>query len=147
MDRGIDNLHFGDSRASIGDWQGAIDAWEQAARHDPRVLHPVQQRLTWLLDQTQPKRNRALPSRIALYAIFVIAALLAVGLVAVAGDPGTPAATRWAVAAWIMIGVSSIAALLAARDPVTPSLERQVREARQAVEKLTAAHGIEEIAP
>jgi hypothetical protein len=110
-----DILATGDALAAAGRWSAALASWQDAARRDPSVIGGVEQRLTWLLDETGAGSvTERLPS-LYLGLVFALATLLGILFVAVAGEPGTTGANFWAVAAWIMIGVAAVASILASR--------------------------------
>lgn len=117
-------LVSGDTHASAGHWVPAIEAWYQAARSDDTLQDAVTRRLDWFLTESgQPARETA-GSTLRLVSISFAAALIATVFVLIPDDPGSTASNILASAAWILIVISTVTAIKAARAPTTASLQQ-----------------------
>jgi hypothetical protein len=138
----LESLSTGDTLASSGAWTAALNAWSDAARLDPSMRPAVEQRLMWLLAEAGDRPAWFRSRQVALVALFALASIAATVFVLIAGTPGTPAANGWAVAAWVMILVASVAAVLAARAPAPEPYPQLVRRASRVAMRLdTSNHG------
>lgn len=122
-------LVSGDTHAIAGRWVPAIEAWYQAARSDDTLQDAVTRRLDWFLTESgQPARETA-GNRLRLVSISFAAALIATVFVLIPNDPGSTASNISASAAWVLIVISTVTAVKAARGPATASLQQLKQKA------------------
>ena len=128
-------LSNADALAEAGDWSAAIEAWHRAASEHPSLRPAVERRLEWFLAETCQSRDRR--SRIlSLVLVFLVSTVLGMVFLMFAERPGSPSANLWAIAAWIMTAVATVAALVAARRSGEMPLGHLVARARSTAEWL-----------
>jgi len=131
-------LGIGDSLAEAGDWAGAVQAWNAAVSSNAGLQPAVERRISWFLEETGHRHGRSASVNRWLVLGTVIGAVLATVIVVFAGEPGTSAANLWALAAWLLIVVSTVAAILAARRPGAEPYHVRVARARLVANGLDA---------
>jgi hypothetical protein len=131
-----DQIEAGDKLATCGDWLIAIEIWQRAVAHDPRLRRRVQQRLTWFLHETDPRGPQSsIKPTVCIWAS-VGAALLGVGCISIAGTPGEPVANVLAATAWVMFTMSAVLAIVAARGNTTRDFDDLLQRARDNARRL-----------
>jgi hypothetical protein len=126
-------LSNADALAETGDWPGAIEAWRCAADQHPELRPAVERRLEWFLSETGQYRIGR-PRILLLVLAFLVSTVLGTMFLMFAERPGSLSSNLWAVAAWAMIAVATVAALLAARRSGETPLGHLVASARRGAE-------------
>lgn len=123
-------LSNADALAETGDWPGAIEAWRCTASEHPELRPAVERRLEWFLSETG-QSGSGRPRILSLVLTFVVSTALGMLFLMFAERPGSLSSNIWAVAAWAMIAVATVAALLAARRSGETQLGPLIASARR----------------
>lgn len=129
-------LQSGDEHAAAGRWVSALSAWSQVLVREPALELEVEQRVSWFLTHS----GRAATSRNAdvwpLAMVSLGTALFATAFVLIPDAPGSTESDLWAGAAWVMIAISIVTALFAARGSGEPSLTEKLKRAQRVATRL-----------
>lgn len=148
-----EDLLRGDRAAREGRWHDAITSWEQSTIHSSALRPLVASRLQWLLARQKPARMDLSGDVLNPMCFSLAAAFGVVSLVMLARDPGTTPANLLAIGAWMLVAVSIVTSVIAARriDNVQANesfdLRQLVGRARIYANKLDEPRELEHLGP